>query len=206
MYFSINAYKYVLGFDASYRLCKDATWKHQLDFTKVDIEQDRLFSNYEEARSWLDTTGTIEIDGKQANTINNGAKTLARRDFEFEIVAHRTKPIQTPVFTREQLEQVLEAGSDQYHNSLVIDYEGYVKLVPLMGKSPASLKEYPVRFETFNAGNGYVGQKVEDSFLEMTYIALLEAWAMHIETGRSFYRDYASGEHSEEELIAMICN
>lgn len=35
-------------------------------------------------------------------------------------------------------------------------------------------------------------------------MALLEAWAMHVETDLSFYTDYVSGEHSEEELIAMI--
>lgn len=134
-----------------------------------------LFSNYDSAKYWLDSTGIVEINGEQADTINIDESDLVKRGFDFKIVAHSTSPLNKRYFIREQIKDVLMAGNDIYDNSLVIDYEGNLKLIPLINRSPISLSEYPVRFETFQAGNGYVGNIDDFHFLETTYMALLEA-------------------------------
>lgn len=53
--------------------------------------------------------------------------------------------------------------------------------------------EFPVRIESFRAGNGYVGSS-DVNHLEHTYMNYLEGWAVHITTGLFIYHDYVSGE------------
>lgn len=77
-------------------------------------------------------------------------------------------------------------------------------MVPLINRTPINIKEYPVRIESFQARYGYVGSPGSLNHLEGTYLALLEACEMHIETGRSCYREYVSGELSEEQLKTNI--
>ncbi|WP_108073520.1 hypothetical protein [Heyndrickxia sporothermodurans] len=204
MYFSINAYKYLLGFDNTYRLCKDGIWITLEKFTSFDDTRDMLFKSYEDAKFWLDSTGRVIINGVETSTIPKVEGKLFDDGYSFEIVAHRTTKPKNPVITRQQLKNVLINGDDNVSNSLVIDYEGMPKLIQLVNRTPSAIEEYPVRFETFAAGNGYVGSISDLNHLETTYQALLEAWAMHITTGRSFYRDCVSGENTEEELIDEI--
>lgn len=198
MYFSINAYKFLLGLADSYRLCKDGTWKQQAEFIKFDIKQDMLFASFESANHWLQTTGTVVIDGKQADTMREENSNLFNLPFYFEIVVHRTSPPKQ--FTKKQLKDVLLAGDDRYNNSLVIDYNGNPLLLPLLDRPPNSLSENPIRFETFQAGNGYVGNSITDHFVEATYTSLVNAWAIHLDSGRSFHTDHTGGYVCEEEL------
>ncbi|MBK5424376.1 hypothetical protein [Bacillus sp. TH30] len=50
MFFSINAYKFLLGMDDTFRLKEDGSWKKQNDFTAFDPETDMLFESYQNAQ------------------------------------------------------------------------------------------------------------------------------------------------------------
>lgn len=206
MKLSINAYKYVIGLDNTYRLRNDGSWVEQKDFLLFDSIEDMVFSTFNEAQTWLDHTGPVLINGEEANTIPKEESNLSNPDYSFEIVAHRFSKPKNPIPTRDQLKAVLINGDDEYTNSLVIDSEGVIRLVPLINRAPFEIKNFPVRYESFQAGNGYVGFGASNDadHIENTYMALLEAWFLHVNTGRSFYRDYTSGDHTEQELINKI--
>ena len=108
--------------------------------------------------------------------------------------------------TRNQLKETIAGGNDNHHNSLVIDINGMFKLIPLIDKSPSELQSYPVRFETFQAGNGYVGYlaSMDETFIEQTYKALLEDWWLHLDTGRYLYSHYSSEEYTQSQLMNNI--
>ncbi|WP_127550596.1 protein kinase [Paenibacillus amylolyticus] len=103
-------------------------------------------------------------------------------------------------FTKEELARVLKEGNDERNNSLIVDWEGNIQLVPFTNDS----KTYAVRFETFVAGNGYVGARSKLNHLDGTYQALLEGWVSYLQYGQSkhigIYRDYAEYKKSIEEL------
>ncbi|MGE7983718.1 hypothetical protein [Solibacillus sp. NPDC093137] len=201
MLFSINAYKYLLGLDETYRLSKDSSWNQQSDFKSFNPDTDMLFPSYSAADSWLKSNNPISVNGEVID-LNEKISDLFDNKSEIEIIAHRiTKPL-NPIFTREQLSNVLLNGNDTYTNSLVIDYDGYPKLIPWVSR--AHIKEYPVRFENFQAGNGYVGSHGSLNHIESTYLALLEEWGLHLETGRSLYRDFDSVQQSEEQIKTKI--
>ncbi|ADO57440.1 hypothetical protein [Paenibacillus polymyxa] len=107
-----------------------------------------------------------------------------------------------PYFTKEEVADVLQKGNDDRHNSLIIDFDGTPKLIPFTNDG----SKYAVRYETFNAGNGYVGEKSQLNHLNGTYQALLEAWVEYLGYGRRLgsgvYRDYAEYSESIEELQA----
>lgn len=96
----------------------------------------------------------------------------------------------------EEVKEVLRNGSDEVHNSLIIDFDGTVSLVPFESKR----KGYAVRFETFVAGNGYVGSKSALNHLDGTYQAMLEAWVDHLKYGGELYKDYSEHKKSIDEL------
>lgn len=206
MKFSIIAYKYLPGLDDTYRLRKDNSWINQEDFTALDSEGDKIFNTFEEAQAWLDHTGPVLINGVPSNTIEKEDKNLVSPDYSFLIITHRfTKPI-NPIPTREQLRDTIAKGNDNYTNVLVIDYDGAIRLIPLTDRSAVSVQGFPVRYESFQAGNGYVGYKASSDgiHIEDTFMALLEAWCLHLKTGRSMYRDYTSGDLTEQELMDEI--
>ena len=91
-------------------------------------------------------------------------------------------------------------GDDNYDNSLVIDFDGYLHLIPFRHAKEGS---YAVRFETFLAGNGYVGSEESIYDIEDTYLSLLEGWLSHLIGHDSIYRDYPSSS-TKEELIKEI--
>lgn len=202
MYFSINAYKYVLGLQDSYRLCKDGTWKQQMDFTQYNPADDLLFPNFSSAEEWLEAAEETEINGEWASTLDRMETELFQDEFEFEIIAHRTAAPKYETFTREQLKQVLVQADNRCDCALVIDYDGRLRAVELCGQTADRLTEYPVRFETIAAGSLNGGAADEEEFFETVYMALLEAWVFHLEMGRSYFSDYASGDYTEEELHA----
>lgn len=202
MYFSINAYKYVLGLQDSYRLCKDGTWKQQVDFTQYNPAEDLLFANFSSAEQWLEAAEETEINGEWASTLDRAETELFQEEFEFEIIAHRTTAPKYETFTREQLKQALKQADSRCDCALVIDYDGKLQAVALCGGTAAELTEYPVRFETIAAGSFDSSGAENEERIEEIYMALLEAWVFHLEMGRSYFSDYASGDYTEEELHA----
>lgn len=161
------------------------------------MDNDFTFETYLETKQWKQSQSKVDIEGVEIE-VNPTGGGLGRT--RIAIRGQRANKPKHKVFTREQLRSVLLQGDDRVNNSLVIDKEGYIQLVPFERAKDAG---YPVRFETFDSGNGYVGSEYDLSELENIYMKLLEGWVEHLTSGDTVYRDYSSGE-SEEELLKKI--
>jgi hypothetical protein len=203
MFFSINASKVLLGID-TYRLKKDGSWQSQDDFKDFE-DSDMLFDSYGSAEYWLKSHPIVSIDNETVETKEpEEVFFLDFKNFSFEIVLHRTHKPRNPVFSKEQVKDVLINGDDNFHNSLIIDFEGFPRLIPLHHGTSLALTEYAVRYETFDAGNGYVGSKSKLNHLDRTHLALLETWHTHLICGRELSTDSLQDNKTEERFIAEI--
>lgn len=194
--------KYTIDVDniltTTHRLKKEGIFKKYTgDHEKDILEDDLTFDDYYDARNFKEKLEFVEIDGEKikANPTSYGLS-----DPVLYIRPHRTgKPVQS-YFTEDDLKRELLSGNDEINNSLIVDTDGFLHLVPF---NQAKKGPYAVRFETFIAGNGYVGSESSLNHLEGTYLALLEAWSIHLVSHDKVYRDYYGGK-SKEELINKI--
>lgn len=201
MFFTIEAYKFILGMNTSFRLKRDSTWSVQKDFHLYDKNEDMFFDNIEEAIAWLNTNTEVNIDGEIVSTKPKTSFKAGDDRFHFEVILHREESPEH-IFTKDELRNVLLNGDDNNNNVLVVDLQGYFKLINR--RELTFFRKYPVRFETFSSGNQYVGHKLEEDFINLIYCICLEAWLMHLKTGRSIYKDYLSKELTELELLKEI--
>lgn len=119
---------------------------------------------------------------------------------EFKVNFKRMKK-PTHLFTKDEIEQILRNGNDHVHNTLVIDFDGYVHLIANREKD---LSQYAVKHESYGALNNYVGKYSSLLHLQEEYIGSLEAWKEHLEYQRRVYKDYNKNAYNEEELINRI--
>lgn len=105
----------------------------------------------------------------------------------------------THLFTKEEIKELMAKADDRVNNKLVIDENGYAQIIQNLCYSST----YPVRYETWSAGNKYVGKYSNLLDLDQCYVFMLEGWLDYLETGRSFYKDYCS-ERDEHKLIEKI--
>jgi hypothetical protein len=179
----------------THRLKKDGTFKN---FTgkhmKEILEDDFTFDNFYEATHWISNHNFIEVEGKKIE-VNPTISNLT--DPTVSVRHHRMGKPKQSYFSIEELKEVLLSGDDSHHNSLVIDYDGFVHLVPF---DQAKNGAYAVRFETFIAGNGYVGNKSSLNDIEDTYLALLQGWASHLYSHDKVYQDYTESGTIKETL------
>ncbi|MGE7880130.1 hypothetical protein [Peribacillus muralis] len=195
MKYTIDVYKMIF---TSHRLKEDGTFKEFKGQHEKEIsDDDYTFDDYYLAKQWKQNQTFIEVDGERVE-VNPTSTGLT--DPSVRIRPHRTEKPKKSYITKGELQKVLLAGDDNYNNSLVIDFDGFVHLVPL---NQAMNEPYAVRFETFGAGNGYVGKNSSLNHLDGTYLALLQSWAIHLVSHDKVYRDYTSGE-TEEETISEI--
>lgn len=202
MIFTIEAVMGPLGWEGSFRLRKNGTWREQNDFPDLNREEDMCFPTFVDAKTWLTQNTQVEIDGEEYNTaVPTEAKLGDSSNYHFQIMVHRqTKP---NVFTYSDVERVIRSGNDDVYNSLIIDFEGIPGLVQLDDINDGR-GNYAVRFETFCAGNGYVGRDTSGNHINDTYIGLLEGWCTHLKCGKSIYFDFVDGAQSESELLGEI--
>lgn len=193
MKFTIDAMNMIF---TTHRLKKNGSFeKFQAD-SKVLLDDDMAFDSYQAAKAWKLGKDEVVIDGEKVK-VNPGAISLT--DTYLRIRPHRTNKPKQMVFTKSDVEEVLRNGNDEIHNVLVVDWDGYVHLLPFrQGK-----EGYAVRIESFQAGNGYVGPKSRLNHLNDTYLTLLEGWLTHLRTHDSVYRDYSS-TRDEEEILKDI--
>ena len=94
----------------------------------------------------------------------------------------------------------MKNADDRCDNRLVIDENGYAKI--LVNSKDDNL--YPVRHESWNAGNNYVGKYSKLWTLEEDYISSLQGWLAYLKTGRKQIMEsvYESGD--EAELLKEI--
>lgn len=102
------------------------------------------------------------------------------------------------IFTFKELENVLKKGDDKKKNTLVIDENGKFSLV---SKDALS---YPVRFEMFCAGNGYVGKSVSQEKIEAYYGMALSGWLYYLKECKPIFVDYRMDSLSNEEKVKRI--
>jgi serine/threonine protein kinase len=128
---------------------------------------------------------------------NNLGEPATYRSF-FSIELKRIgKP--THLFSKQEIADAMRRADDRNNNTLVIDENGYVKIIN--NKKQATL--YPVRLETWCAGNQYVGKYSDLGTLEETYRLSLQGWLYHLKFGKVVYADYFLSDKNEELLKAI---
>ncbi|MCD9026034.1 hypothetical protein [Cohnella silvisoli] len=187
--FTIDAVQIIM---TTHRLQEDNTFKKVEEGADHIANGDKVFDDYFQADTWKKRHPVVEFDGITIE--NTGGNRMG--DHYLDIRQHRTAKPANCYFTKEEVETVLRRGNDEVSNSLVVDYNGVVHLIP----AGNSREGYAVRVETFQAGNGYVGSRSRLNHLENTYKVLLEGWLDHLETGDGEYRDYSDGQNTVEEL------
>ncbi|MEG0835829.1 MAG: protein kinase family protein [Christensenellaceae bacterium] len=104
------------------------------------------------------------------------------------------------LFTKETIKEAMRSADDRVNNQLVIDENGYAKVIQDKGYGYL----YPVRHESWNAGNIYVGKYSKLLSLDDDYIASLQGWLSYLKTGRKQYMDCVMDSTNEKELIEEI--
>ena len=104
------------------------------------------------------------------------------------------------LFTYEELEVELRNGDDSKDNRLVIDADGYVKLI----EECVYPHLYPVRFEEYCAYNNYVGKYADLTDLNDEYTMCLQGWLSYLKSGRTIYMDYVHKNDDIEKLLEEI--
>ncbi|MFJ8462122.1 hypothetical protein ACIQ57_23880 [Lysinibacillus xylanilyticus] len=155
-------------------------------------ESDMVFNDYQSAENVKkQLPETLELDGKLVDA-NTNIYDLVRSSVEIQF--HRTEPPKQKYFTKEQINEILVSHEDNRHNSLVVDFDGNVDLVPFH-----EIREpYAVRFETFVAGNGYVGHQWSENELEDLYESLLQGWLIHLNKDSFEYVDHNDSTKADE--------
>ena len=83
--------------------------------------------------------------------------------------------------TIDQLKELIRSGDDSHHNQIRINDKREIYLSPVVGAQ--CLDGIIGRFETFDAGNRYVGPRAanDDEFINRIYIAI-QKWKEHPRT------------------------
>lgn len=106
----------------------------------------------------------------------------------------------THLFDRDEIRVAMQAADDRFHNHLVIDENGFAKVVRDEGFGIT----YPVSHESWNAGNVYVGKYSSLSTLDDDYISSLQGWLIYLKTGKHIRMDYVHENKDENGLIKEI--
>ena len=106
----------------------------------------------------------------------------------------------THLFTKQEIEEEMRKADDRFSNQLIIDEDGYAKVIEYDGYGYL----FPVRHESWNAGNIYVGKYSKLSTLDDNYIASLQGWLLYLKSGQKQNMDYVHENENEEELLEEI--
>lgn len=186
-----------------YRLQNGGDWR-RLNGRSFS-ESDYAVDEYAHAALALPRDKSIELGGKMyvANpTMSSVGDLMTKTAFVNPYVHRLHKPRR---FTREELETVIAPGDDRKYNALVLDLQGYFRLLPRL--EVTALTPIAVRHETFCAGNGYVGGRAaaDEKFLNLMYRCTLESWVEHLQTGAvNIFNDELVGKKKEEELWEKV--
>lgn len=114
----------------------------------------------------------------------------------FEVIFKRVAPPNN-LFTKSQIRNVLLHGNDRQNNTLVIDSLGNPKLI---NSDDPTVIYYPVRLESFQAYNNYVGRFSNLLHLNDSYLTCLRLWADHLENDKFEYLDYYPNVDEKQEI------
>lgn len=105
-----------------------------------------------------------------------------------------------------ELISVIRQGDDRQTNSLLLNIYGFFEIrehYSVDYHDPSIV----LRFETFLAGNDYVGESAanDEDEIEKNYAHALNYWDMHLKTGKThFYTDYAGETADEPNILDSI--
>lgn len=106
----------------------------------------------------------------------------------------------TDLFIKDEIKEEMQKVDDRVHNQLVIDEDGYAKVIKDEGYGYL----FPVSHESWDGGNIYVGKYSKLLTLDDDYISSLQGWLTYLETGKRKYMDYVHDNKNEEELLNEI--
>ena len=129
--------------------------------------------------------------------ISEGDPLIFGAHFSIEILKTGTPK---HLFTRDEIGEAMRQADDRLHNVLVIDEDGYAHVISNIYRASS----YPVRHETWDAGNCYVGKYSTLRTLDDMYVQSLEGWYDYLTHGHSVHKDYIDGVLSRDELIQKI--
>lgn len=105
------------------------------------------------------------------------------------------------LFSKDEIKKLMEEADDRVNNTLVIDGDGYAKIIQNGGETPF----YPVVHETWCSRNVYVGKYSTLSDMDSAYHYCLTKWCDYLETKEGQPReDYDSCNLTETELLHKI--
>lgn len=173
-------------------ICSDGFIK---EVTDSSFEECVFVRNREEAiKSLGNITKLFEEYLKDEGLITND-------DYhQYFSISLRRHGIPTHLFDKSEIENVMRNADDRRNNQLVIDEEGYAKII----SDDEDGMLYPVRLEYWNAGNNYVGKYSNLCTLDEDYKYCLHGWLRYLMTGRKQYMDYLTEETEEDNLISKI--
>lgn len=120
--------------------------------------------------------------------------------FCFDIIWERIG-MPSHLFTKEELEAVLRNADDRVNNQLVIDEDGYLRLITESDDLSGSL--FPVSHETWGARHNYVGKYATLCILDSEYVNCLSCWLDYLKTGRRQYCDYDRSGNPEDFISGI---
>lgn len=104
------------------------------------------------------------------------------------------------LFTKKEIETVMRNADDRVSNQLVIDENGYARVI----QENEWGEVFPVRHESWGAGNVYVGKYSDLSTLDDDYLSSLQGWLLYLQTGNMQYMDYVHENTDEANLLEEI--
>ena len=104
------------------------------------------------------------------------------------------------LFEKEEIETLMRNADDRHTNQLVIDENGYAKII----SDNENGMLYPVRLESWNAGNNYVGKYSKLFTLDETYECCLYGWLNYLKIGRTQYVDLLPEKIDKEQVVLKI--
>ncbi len=177
--------------DEKYYLCIDGYIKKIDDDHLNEIYY--VYNREEAVRLLISCNNMIEN-----HCIDNGFDIQECENYLSIDIERCGKPVH--LFSMQEIEEIMRNADDRHDNKLVIDENGYAKLIQKTNEGTL----YPVSHELWNAGNIYVGKYSKLLSLDEDYISSLQGWLMYLESSRHISTDSVDDNINIEELIRDI--
>lgn len=159
-----------------------------------------LFSSFAAAAAASSEIRSYIVEKCNALGINNFDITLLNISFKHHVYRNfNVKP--KHLFTLDEVLFSLRTGNDSKTNKLVVDTDGYCKLVN--PENVPDFDEYPIYYEIFQPYNGYVGRFTDIENRNDEYNYFLYFWHEYLKYGVSQWEDYTP-DFDMRELIDKI--
>lgn len=160
-------------------------------FTLVSHESDKIFKVHD-----IDKAKELYIE------LSKGLKDWCKEDCAPYLRVHINK-LTTPehLFSRKEIEHLMRNADDRLNNTLVINVDGYAHLI----QDTSHAIFFPLRNETWCAGNNYVGKYSQLGDLDSAYHYCLSKWLEYLKSGEEqLMEDFDNCNLSNRQLEEQI--